>query len=96
MLAVLGAVPGRRPVRAGRRRRAAQRPLQALEQPSESVRLGRRHVGEEPGEPFAQRRLCRAQRPLALLGQLEPLATAVLLDPPARQQPVLFEPGEQL
>jgi len=95
-LAVLGAVRGRRTVRSRRRRRAAQRCLQSLEQPGECVRLGRRHVGEEPCEAFAERRLRRAQRPLALLRQLEPPAPAVLLEPSARQQTTLLEPGEQL
>jgi hypothetical protein len=50
-------------LRTRRRRRSAERGLEPLEQAGERVGLRPRHVRQEPGEPLAQRRLCRTQRP---------------------------------
>jgi hypothetical protein len=67
---------GRR--RAPRRRRARQRGLDHRERLRERIDLGRGKAVEELPNALGEHRLARAQRPLPVGGEHEPLAAAVV------------------
>lgn len=70
--------------------------MESFEQTGERISLWWRQICEEARESFAQRRLRRAQGPLTMLGELERLAAAVVLEPCACNEVAVFERGEKL
>lgn len=70
--------------------------MQAFEQSGESVGLGRRDLGDEPGEPFAQRGLGGAKGRAAFLREGDGLSAPIIIQTAPGEHARVLECGEEL